>query len=366
MDQNTASSNNEGGKPWTQQYYDRLGNLGWRFATDKYHGRINSTLVAANDTETPKLLDNWRVSGNPVEISIVIVPPNGTLEDLPARSLSYGASALNFAAGLKKSSVNVDRLRIMSPCHANVYANGGNLDFQVDNARKMQKLVQRYKESYLPELDDISVTLDTGNPITQNTEQYLLPRVSYLHKEHPNIADDLSRVSRRYSVNGNADHLIDEDQRPLAYLLTHPPAWGYSEEEVFFDRNGERRINFMPASELRYLEYMKRIEGKAWIPSRDKQIATVISAKQIHAPYHIMLKTAVPWGNEPTIGDLVREPAILQLSLNRLRHYSGRTDVAEVIANLNQLKSDHEQAGHRRKVLKLGPVLSLGQLISSV
>jgi len=365
MDQKPASFKDEGGKPWSQQYYDRLGNLGWRFATDNRSGRIGSTFVAANDTEAPKLLDSWRIKGNPVEISIVIVPPNGNLTDLPARALSYAASALNFAAGLKKSSVNVDRLRIMSPCHANVYANGGNLDSQVDNAKKMRKIIQSYKENYLPELDDITVTLDTGNPITQNVEQYLLPRVSYVQHQYPDIADDISKVSWRYNVNGNADHLLDEYQRPLAYLLTHPPAWGYSEEEVLFDRNGDRRINFMPASELRYLKYMKRIEGKAWIPSRDKQIATVISAKQTHAPYHPLLKIG-PWGNEPSIGDLAQEPSALQLFLNRLRHYSGRVEVAEVIANLNQLKSDQEQAVHRLKVLKLGPIMPFNQLISSL
>src|SRR3989344_3624914 len=91
IDQRSSSSNDEASKTWIQQYYDRLGNLGWRFVTDNPSGRIGSTFVAANDTETPKLLDIWRKNGSPVEISIVIVPPNGALEGLPARSLSYGS-----------------------------------------------------------------------------------------------------------------------------------------------------------------------------------------------------------------------------------------------------------------------------------
>lgn len=365
MDQQPASPKSEGGKSWTQRYYDQLGNLGWRFLTDNRYGKINSAFVAANDAGTPELLNTWRVNGNPVEISIVIVPPNGNLTDLPARALSYAASALSFASSLRKSSVAVDRLRIMSPCHANIYANGGNLDSQVDNARKMQKLIQSYKENYLPELDNLGVTLDTGNPITQNVEQYLLPRVCCVQNEYPDIAEDLSRVSRRYNVNGNPDHIMDENQRPIAYLLTHPPAWGYSDEVVLFDRNGDRRINYMPASELRYLEYMKSIEGKAWIPSQDKQIATVISAKQTHTPYHAILKTTSPWGNEPSIGDLAQEASALQLFLNRLRRYSGRIEIAEVITNLNQLKGDDEQANKNRAWFGLGKPQSLSQIISN-
>lgn len=365
MDQRLASPKSEGSRSWKQRYYDQLGNLGWRFSTDIRYGKINSVFVAANDTQTPKLLDDWRVRGNPVEISIVIVAPSGNLTDLPARALSYAASALNFASSLRKSNVAVDRLRIISLCHANVYANGGNLDSQLDNAIKIQKLIQSYKENYLPELDSIGVTLDTGNPITQNVEQYLLPRVNYIQSEHPDIAEDLFKVSQRYNVNGNADHhLIDENQRPLAYLLAHPPAWGYSEEIVLVDRNGERRINYMPASELRYLEYMKSTEGKAWIPSQDQQIATVISAKQTHAPYHPILKTG-PWGNEPTIGDIAKEASALELSVGHLRHYSGRIEVAEVITNLNQLKSDTEQATQKRARLRLSKPQSLNQIISN-
>lgn len=366
MDQQPTSPESEKGMSWKERYCDQLRNLGWRFATDIRDGRINSAFVAANDSEAPKLLDSWRMNNNPVEISIVIVPPNGNLTDLPARALSYAASALNFTSSLRKSGVVIDRLRIMSPCHANIYANGGNLDSQIAHARKMQKIVEAYKENYLPELSDVRITLDTGSPITQSVEQQLLPRVNYIQNEYPDIAEDLSRISQHYNVNGNAGHLMDENQRPLAYLLAHPPAWGYSKEVILFDKNGERRINYMPASELRYLTYMKRIEGKAWIPSQDKQIATVISAKQTRAPYHAILKPEQVWGNEPTIGDLAQEDSILQTALNRLRHYSGRIDVAEVIANLNQLKGDAEQAVQKRARLGLGKPQSLSQIISGI
>lgn len=366
MDQEPASPKSEGVKSWMQRYYDQLGNLGWRFLTDNRHEKINSVFVAANDTITPVLLNAWRVNNSPVEISIVIVPPNGSLTDLPARALSYAASALNFASSLRESSVAVDRLRIMSPSHANIYANGGNLDSQLANARKMQKLIQSYKENYLPRLDDVKVTLDIGNPITLDVEVDLEPSITYIQQNHPDIAKKLHIVSLRYEKNGNQQYLLDDRQRPLVYLLTHPPAWGYSEEVVLFDRNGERRINYMPASELRYLEYMKRIEGKAWIPSQDKQIATVISAKQTRAPYHAILKTDPDrWGKEPTIGDLAEEDSALRVYLNRLRHYSGRIDVAEVVTNLNQLQGDAEQAPQKRTRLGLGKPQSLSQIIAN-
>lgn len=353
----------ETNQSWTSQYYSRLRDLGWRFATNNATGKISSTFVAANDENAPELLNSWRANDSPIEISIVIVVPNGDVSELPARVLSYSSSALNFASSLKRSAVEIGNLRIISPCHANVYANGGNLESQLDNAKKMQKLIQSYKENYLPELDNLAVTLDTGNPITQNVQQYLMPRVSCIQNEYPDIADELSRVSQRYNVNGDVHHLMDESQRSLTYLLTHPPAWGYSEEVVLFGRNGDKRINYMPASELRYLEYMKRIEGRAWNRSTDKQIATLISAKQTHAPYHAILRDG-PWGNEPSIGDLTQEPSILQISLNHLRHYSGRTEVAEVIGNLNQLKGDTEQANRKRIALGLGKAPALHDIVS--
>ena len=366
MDQQTPLPKSEGGNSWIQRYYDKLGNLGWQFSNN-IPGRINSAFVAANDTESPKLLDAWRMGGNSVEISIVIVPPNGDLSDLPTRALAYSASALNFALNLRKSGVTVDTLRIMSPCYANIYANGGNLDPQITNAKKMQELIMAYQENYLPELNGAHITLDIGNPITQDVEQHLLPRVNYVQAEHPDIAEDLLKVSQRYSANGTSDHLLDESQRPLAYLLAHPPAWGYSEETILFDRNGDRRINFMPASELRYLEYMKRIEGKAWIPSQDKQIATVISAKQTHAPYHKMLKSG-QWGDEPTIEDLTKGHSALQTALNRLSQnsFAGNIQAHEVKVNLNQLQWDAEQAVRKRLKLGLSKPKPLNELISEI
>lgn len=366
IDQRPTSPRNEGGTSWTQQYYDRLGDLGWKFS-NRGPGKINSIFVAANDAKTPELLNSWRVSGDPVEISIVIVPPNGQLADLPIRALAYAASALNFASNLREGNVVVGGLRVMSPSHANIYANGGNLDAQLENARKMQKLVQSYKENYLPELEDVTITLDTGKPITLDVEVDLEPSVTYLQKNHSDIASNLHKVSLRYEKNGNQENLLDDRQRPLVYLLSHPPAWGYSEEVVLFDRNGDRRINYMPASELRYLEYMKRIEGKAWIPSRDKQIATVISSRQTYAPYNAILKTG-HWGNEPSIGDLVQEASALQSSLGRLIRHSPATEkiyVDEVVANLDQLKHDTEQAIRKRAKFGLGKPRPLSQLIAS-
>ncbi|MDO8583183.1 MAG: hypothetical protein Q7R51_01495 [bacterium] len=358
-------------RPWTDQRFDKLGRLGWKFS-NKGLGKINPTLaalVAANDTKTPELLDSWKVSGDPIEISIVIVPPNGQLADLPARALAYAASALNFSSSLREGGVCVDRLRIMSPSHANIYANGGNLDAQLENAGKVQKLIQSYQENYLPELDGLKVTLDTGKPITLDVEVELEPNVTYLQKNHSDIARDLYGVSLRYEKNGDQEHLLDERQRPLVYLLSHPPAWGYSEETVIYDRNGDRRINFMPASELRYLEYMKRIEGKGWTPSTDKQIATVISNRQTFAPYNAVRIGSL--GNEPSIGDLAQETSALQLSLDQLTRYHPKEkeknvveNVAEVVVNLDQLKRDTEQAVRKRMKFGFGKPRPLDQVIA--
>ena len=122
-------------------------------------------------------------------------------------------------------------------------------------------------------------------------------------------------------------------------------------------------LYLIPTSQTEHLA--KRIEGKALTPSKNKQIATVISAKQTHAPYNKIFTTG-PWGNEPSIGDLAQEPSILQLSLNRLRHYSGRIEVAEVITNLNQLKGDTEQAKRKRTALGLGKASTLHDLVSQL
>lgn len=353
-----------GYQPWANQYYEALTRMGWRFLTDPSDGKINSPLIAAHDTQTIDFLQGWKAGQAPVEISIVIVAPNTHVGDLPARALAYVGTSLALASSLReKGGIKIDTLRIMSPCHSNVYANGGDIDIQIVNAQLMRLLVAAYKDAYYPELDEVGITLDTGNPITQAVEANLLPKVQSIQNTHPDIASTLAGVAERYNRDGANDHLLIEEQRPLVYLLTHPPAWGYSQEELLFARNGDRRINFIPASELRYLVLMKRVEDTAWLPAYDKQIATIISVKQTHAPYYRMLIPEHLGVAEPSIEDLIK-PGALQVYGSKLRPYTGRIEVAEVVANLNQIKLDTETAKLKRAKLGLGKAPTLAQLIS--
>lgn len=352
-----------GYQPWTNQYYEALTRMGWRFLTDSSEGKINSSLIASHDAQTLDFLQGWKEGQAPVEISIVIVAPNTHVGDLPARALAYVGTSLALVSSLReKGGINIDTLRIMSPCYSNVYANGGDIDNQLANAQRMRDFIEAYKDAYYPDLEPIRVTLDTGTPITQEAEEKLLSRVRNIEINHPTIAYSLAGVAQRYNQNGNTDHLMDELQRPLVYLLTHPPAWGYSQEELLFARNGDRRINFMPASELRYLRLMKAVEGIGWLPAQDKEIGTVISAKQTHAPYHSILIPERFGGDEPSIEDLIK-PGTLRAHSNRLRSHTGRTEVAEVVANLNQIKLDTETANPKRGKLGLGKAPTLAQLI---
>lgn len=350
-------------QPWTNQYYEALTRMGWRFLTDPSDGKINSSLIASHDAQTPDLFQSWRQRQTPVEISIVIVAPNTHVGDLPARTLAYVGTSLALASSLReKGGIKIDTLRIMSPCHSNVYANGGDIEIQKANARLMRSFVVAYKDAYYPELDEVGITLDTGNPITQVVEADLLPKVQSIQNTHPDVASTLAGVAERYNRDGADDHLLIEAQRPLVYLLSHPPAWGYSQEELLFARNGDRRINFMPASELRYLQLIKAVEGIGWLPAQDKEIGTVISAKQTHPPYYRILIAKRFGGDEPTIEDLTK-PGALQTHGNRLRPHTGRVEVAEVMANLNQIKSDTEAARLKRAKLGLGKAPTLAQLI---
>ncbi|MBI2018413.1 hypothetical protein HYS96_01775 [Candidatus Daviesbacteria bacterium] len=350
-------------QPWTNQYYEALTRMGWRFLTDPSDGKINSPLIASHDIRTPDFLHGWREGQQSVEMSIVIVMPNTRPTDLPARVVGYVSTALSLSRRLREvNQVNLAALRIMSPCHSNVYANGGDIDNQMANAQQIRGFIEAYKDAYYPELSGVRVTLDAGNPITCETEEHLLPIVQHIQITHPTIASSLAEVAERYNRNGTTDHLLDVPQRPLIYLLTHPPAWGYSQEELLFARNGERRINFMPASELRYLLLMKEVEGIGWEPARDKEIGTVISAKHLHAPYQ-RIPIAERFGGEPTIEDL-RTPSALQVYVSNLRPYTGRTEIAEIVANLNQIKFDTETANLRRAKLGLGKAPTLAQLIS--
>lgn len=331
---------------WEGEYYKRLAEVGWKFYVDP---NPKGKLVSARDEKTDELLEGWKKSEQPVEISIVIVVPNDDFEDLPLKSLGYVSTALNYASYVRKTGVNVNSLRLMSPCHANIYANGGNLERQLGNAEIMKKLAEAYKNAFFPDLEEVSVFLDTGKPITIETEKLLKRKVDQIKEGHEEIASGLEAVSQKYFLEGQVTeiHLLEPEEKPIAYLLAHPEAWSYSRGQLLFGKNGSRVINFMPCSELRYLAYMKDLEGEVWEEDPEKQIATVISGKQTRAPYYPFTAPG-PWAEEPRMRELLN-PGGIQIALSKLKQFSGRPEIAEIITNLNQIKTDQEQANKRSK-----------------
>ena len=359
---------------WIDRRYTQLAKVGWEFV----HGsqaRL-SAHIGGYDAQTLPLMTEWSQTDKPVEMSIVLVPPSGDILRLPIRALAYASSALNLIATLRDKhqvKVNINTLRVLAPAHASAYAGGGDLETQLNNAESVRRLVTGYRDAYLPNLGKLTVTVDTGKPITSETEAYLGPRIDDVMSRHPDIASDLLKTASRYHSNGlgeNPDELL---RRSITYLLTHPPAWGYSQEEFLFERNGNRRINYLPGSELQYLWMITRIKAQTWTPSTDKQIATVVSARQIRAPYLPIIGEGA-WGTEPTLQDLITKrevseglylfPTIQQLA-DPLRKYTGRPELAEIIANLNQIKSDLESGKNRRRLLGLGPTPSLAEVIKA-
>lgn len=346
---------------WIDEYLQKLSENGWRYITSPQEGKINPSIVAAQDEGTTELLSKWRESKEPVEVNMVLVMPNSKVIDLPARSLGYLGTTLSLAALIReKGGINVSAIRVLSPCYWNVYADGGDLIRQLQNGAKVEKLAKVYKENYYPELDQTEITVDTGKPITPEVETSLLPRVLSIQRGQASIAEDLLKVAIRHDTNGVAHHLIDEEMRPLAYLLAHPPAWGHSLEPGLFDGGIPRKVNLVPASELRYLAYIAMTRDTAWVPNPDAQIATLISGKQTHAPYYPLRLAGMD--KDVTLRDLA-EPGALQIYKNTLRNQSGRIEVAETIANLNQLNSDMEQARRKARSKPVSHVMPLHEII---
>lgn len=345
-----ATQHPQGKSPhyWIDGYLRDLAEKGWRYITSPREGKINPSLLAAQDEGTVSLLNKWRETQKPVEISMVLVMPNTGIEDLPTRALGYIGTTLSLTRSLReRDHINISSLRILSPCYWNIYANGGNIDRQIVNSTRAKELAQTYKEQYYPELDQVGITVDTGKPITPEVEAALLPRVLLIQRGYPSIVEELQRVAIRHDGNGTVDHSPEESMRPLAYLLAHPPAWGFSLEPELFDVNGNRRINFVPASELRYLAYMAATCNDAWTPDPDAQISTLISGKQTRAPYYPVRLAVID--RELTIRDLLAVGAI-QRYKSLLSKANGRIEIAETIANLNQLQSDTEQSRRRKPI----------------
>lgn len=271
---------------WVGQYVTELDQLDWHLLPLSANNPL-SEHVAYYDAQAPKQLAWWQQTQTPVELSIVTVMPNKDVLKLPVGALAYAATALTAIDNLRTDGVNVDTLRIMSPCNINTYCSGGNLTRQLQNAGAYRYLIEGYKNAYYPQLNDVDVTLDTGKTIDDSTITALQEKIDALHHNQPDLLETLvSKLSSRAQRHkkGDIDSPIDEDLLTIAYLLSHPEAWGYGADEILFAKNGEHRINFMPASELSYLLYMTLIKS-AWTRT-DNKIVTVISNEHITPPYH--------------------------------------------------------------------------------
>lgn len=268
------------------------------------------------DIDTPNQLRTWQQTQMPVELSIVAVMPNKDIVRLPVGALSYAATALDAISNLKAKSINVGTLRIISPCHINEYCAGGNLQKQLQNAAIYQKLVLGYKDAYYPELAGVAVTLDTGKEIDNKVVASIQEKINQLQQQQPDVLAMLvSKLSGRAERHkkGNVDRPIDEKFLTIAYLLAHPEAWGYSDDDILFAKNGEQRINFMPASELSYLSDITKV-NRIWSEANN-HIVTAISKKQITPPYHgrkgeASLGTLLEFGKEAGIYEKLISDAV--------------------------------------------------------
>ena len=118
---------------WVGEYVCELDQLGWHLS-EPLHGSPLAEHAAYYDAETPNQLRQWQQTQVPVELSIVTVMPNKDVLRLPVGALGYAATALDTVSHLKAKYINVDQLRIMSPCHINEYCSGGDLQKQLQNA----------------------------------------------------------------------------------------------------------------------------------------------------------------------------------------------------------------------------------------
>lgn len=348
---------------WIDNYLEALSKNGWNFITEKEKGKIYPSIVLAQDQTTTPLLKEWGKTQEPVEINMVLVMPNTEIADLPARALAYLSTTLNLSGLLlEKGGINITSLRILSPCYWNSYADGGNAEKQRTNSNQFEELALTYKKQYYPELDQLQIITDTGKPVTREMENSLKPRAILIQKDYPDITEKLSKVAARHDKNGTIEHLLDSSLRPLAYLLAHAPAWGYSLEPELFTAGKPNKINFLPASELRYLTYMSMIRGRAWIPNPNSKIATLISRKQLRAPYHPLNLPSI--NGDITIGDL-RKSGAIPITKGILNQQSGRIEVAETITALKQIQTDIEQSGRKKRANPVFPILPLDNIVAN-
>lgn len=266
-------------------YIDKLSqDHGWRFVRSTPES-ADLNQVAYHDEQTPYLLSGWRANGKPVEVSIVIPPPNSSVLKMPVRTLGYAASAL----ALSRQAVNewglkVSDLRVISPCYLREYCNGGNVYAMLENAKKLRSLIEGYKEAYYPDLKTVGITLDMGKTITEESITALKPKINRIQLEQPELTADLAQVASKYSRKSVSGRAIDIAQLPLVYLLAHPEAWGYSRDQLLYEENCQRRINYMPGSELKYLLYMSRVES-IWTQAQNHEVATLLAAEYLAPPY---------------------------------------------------------------------------------
>jgi len=285
---------------WMPTHISRLTHLGWNFIKPD-PAFPDASNIASYDENTPTLVQEWKNSGTPVELSIVVVSSHRDLMRTPSGALAYLASSYRFAKQARADGIHINTIRILDPVEINIHVtcrNTREAALQRANAEAFYNLAVTYKQVYHPELDEVKVTLDTGKHITKETLEELSARMQRLKTTNPGLVEELTQElgprALKHRKNGHDTSNIDVEI--ISYILAHPEAWGHSDEEILFEKNGFQRINFVPASELDYCVKMRRAQS-IWQRSQNN-IATVVSNKFQTAPYHSK-------NGEPSLGALM-------------------------------------------------------------
>src|SRR4030042_2138784 len=115
---------------------------------------------------TGEILESWIEQQKPIMVNTVIVSPNEG--ELPLRAMCYLLGAAQTMSALKTRDFNTKALRVINPCHLNVYCDGGNLDYQLSYGERLVRNFNEWINRHFPDLTDIQIILDQGEHISDS------------------------------------------------------------------------------------------------------------------------------------------------------------------------------------------------------
>lgn len=223
--------------------------------------------------QSDKLLSQWKAEKKPISINVVVVSPNNG--QLPLRTISYLAGAINTISQLQQNGFDVKRLTIINPCHINAFCDfaSTNLEYQLVYGQQIQSYASQLAEINNVKID---VVLNQGNEIdAQHKDEAIV--LSERLRTSPEVFDLLNE---RMTAHGGVSH-----DSWLYYLASHPSAWGYTNNGFFQPAPEEFGIiNYMPLSEQAFLWAMAMAGIK--LSPEQTRVVTVLSDKFISAPYY--------------------------------------------------------------------------------